>query len=142
MTQKRLSEESLLSLNSVKSDCVDYQVIGYTERLAEYMCASDIVVGKAGSNTIMETAHTGRPLIVFSEINRLEEITSRYWQKQNIVIRKKNPKKILEIIKDYVNNPQKLTEYFSLTERFRNYTGAEMAADRLYELLKTKYKNL
>lgn len=135
-------QESLLSLNSVKSDCVDYQVIGYTERLAEYMSASDIVVGKAGSNTIMETAFIGRPLIVFSEINRLEEITSKYWQKQNIIIRQRKPKKILEIIKGYIDNPQKLTDYFCATERFRNLTGAEMAADKLFELLKTKYQDL
>ena len=135
-------QESLLSLNSVKSDCVDYQVIGYTERLAEYMSASDIVVGKAGSNTIMETAFIGRPLIVFSEINRLEEITSKYWQKQNIIIRQGKPKKILEIIKGYIDNPQKLADYFCSTERFRNLTGAEMAADKLYELLKTKYQDL
>ncbi len=134
--------DSLLSMNEIKGENTDYHVIGYTERLAEYMCAADIVVGKAGSNTIMETAYAGRPLVVFSEINRLEEITSKYWQKQNIIIREKNPKKILKIVKDYINNPQKLTEYFSSTEQFRNHTGAEKAADELFKLLKSKYPEL
>ncbi len=131
--------ENMLKLQKYKKQGVDYKVIGFTDRLHDYITASDIVIGKAGSNTMMEVAFLSRPLVVYRMSSRLEEKTAEFFEKEKTAIRIKKPKKVVEFIKDAIDNPQKLATYTKNCNKYHKTLGAEQAADALYKLLKTKF---
>lgn len=134
--------DNLLAMTSLKDDSVDYKVIGYTDRLSEYMVCSDVIIGKAGSNTVMETARLGKPLIINREASRLEEITAVYAKAQGLALRIKSPKKISNLIKEWASDKRALKDFEINAKKFCVDTGAETVADALFELLKTKHPNL
>lgn len=129
---------NMVKLSKFKTSNVTYEVVGYTDKLHEYVTASDLVIGKAGSNTMMEVAHLSRPLIVYRESSRLEEKTAQFFEKENTARRIRNPKKIVKFIKDVQKNPEKLKSYTEGCAKYKDQNGAEQVADLLYELLKSK----
>ena len=129
----------LSSLTEYRDPLIEYTVIGFTDRMSEYMRASDLVVGKAGSNTIMECALFGVPLIIADESSILEELTAKYAVKENIAIREKRPQKVAELAEKFI------TGGISLSQKEKNeddLRGAELAADELFRLLKTRFPEL
>ncbi|MBQ3219344.1 MAG: hypothetical protein IJB32_01985 [Clostridia bacterium] len=134
--------DNMTKLSSIKGNSVDYEVIGFTERLHDYITASDIVIGKAGSNTMMEVAKLNRPLIVFRESSRLEEKTAEFFVKEETALRIRSPKKIVKFIDECIKNPEKLSTYTKNCCKYQDQTGATQVADLLFELLKTRFKDL
>ena len=51
-------------------------VKGYVTNLADYIAASDVVVGKSGPNQVFETLVQGRPIIISSFLANEKETTS------------------------------------------------------------------
>ncbi|WP_328425460.1 MGDG synthase family glycosyltransferase [Streptomyces sp. NBC_00443] len=47
-------------------------VMSFVENAWDYMIASDIIIGKAGPSTIMESAAAGRPILLTEEVGRQE----------------------------------------------------------------------
>ncbi len=129
---------NMLALEKFRTAECEYEVVGYTDKLHEFVTASDIVIGKAGSNTMMEVARLSRPLIVYRESSRLEEKTAKFFEKEKTAKRIRNPKKIVKFIKECIENPEKLKPYVENCVKYQDDSGAEKVADLLYDLLKSK----
>lgn len=110
-------------------------VIGFTEKLDEYMKASNLLVGKGGSNTIIESICLSLPMIVNAEVNALEKKTSAYWEKKGVLIREKKTSKIIKLIIESFNNKEFLNKYLENIKKYGKFDGAEKCADLLYETL-------
>ena len=108
-------------------------IFGFTTEIDKYIYASDLLIGKAGSNTVMESIYLQTPLIVYKETSKLEIETAKYWEKQGLLFREKNIDKIIAIIK---NNKQ-FENYQELSSNFCG-NGAEQVADELFEMIKNK----
>ena len=77
----------------------------FIDNLHEYMCVSNLAIGKSGLGTVMEAKYYGLPMIIFSEQSKVEQITAKYLSKNGIAIREHNHNKIVEIIrKDFEDN--------------------------------------
>ena len=113
-------------------------VTGFTDKLNEFMLASDLSIGKGGSNTIMESVYLGCPMIINAEASRLETETAKYRETQGLVIREKNPDRIVRFIKKCMSDKSVLESYRKNAEPFIRADGAEICADILFELLREK----
>ncbi len=122
---------------------VTLKVIGFTDRMGEYMKAGDICIGKGSANSVQECLYVGTPFIMNSSANKTEDRCIRHHAKYNLAIKAFKTKKVIEILK----NIEKDRNYYQYTidnfnEKFRTIGGAESAADSIYELLKTRFPNL
>lgn len=118
------------------------EAIGYTNRLNDYMIASDLVVGKGGANTLMEASYVYKPMIICDRANRLEEIIAKFGQKEGLAIIETKPKKVIQIIKDEIEGRTHFENFYESAKKYCDDTGAEKAADELFALLKTRYPEL
>ncbi len=112
---------------------------GFTDKLHEFMIASDIAIGKGGSNTIMESVYLGCPMIINAEASRLETETAKYRESQGLVIRVKNPDRIIDFIKKCITDKSVLENYKKRFKPFVQPDGAKICADLLYSLLQKKF---
>ena len=109
-------------------------VVPYTNEVQKYMRASDLIVGKAGPNTMFESVATLTPFFAISHIAGQEDgnldIIKRY--KIGYVEEKTNAatKKLKEIIE----NPKVLDKFTKDLRSLSNY--CQKAPDRLLNLLR------
>ena len=116
--------------------------MGFTDRISDYVLAADIMVGKAGSNTVMESLYLECPMIINAECNRLEEIITRRMLDDGLVMREHNPEKIVEMIEKFVRDDGELEKMKKKFLPFHDDTGAERAADEIFSLLQTRFPDL
>lgn len=133
--------DNMMALKKFKGEECDYEVVGFTDKLHEYVTASDVVIGKAGSNTMMEVARLGRPLIVYRESSRLEEKTAQFFEKEKTAVRIRRAKKIASLIEEWIKNPEKVATYTENCSKYNVDNGAEQVADLLFELLNDRKNN-
>lgn len=117
-------------------------VVGFTERLADYIRASNVVIGKSGMNTPMECIYLKTPMIICSEASRLEELTTKFFLEENLVVKQTSPKKIVRLVKELSNGLNLFSDEYENFEKYSNPYGAERCADELYKLLKTRFPEL
>jgi processive 1,2-diacylglycerol beta-glucosyltransferase len=104
--------------------------VGFVDNINEYFYACDIVVGKQGANTLMESIYLQRPCLI-SEILYTADCSARYLKDKGIGWSETNPETQVEIVKQCVENPD-----FERTmdERFRSLP-LRFGADAFAELL-------
>jgi len=79
---------------------IPMKVFGFTDKVHELMAESDIIVTKAGPGTIAEALATDLPIIITDWLPGQEEGNVEYVIKENVGRVSKDPKKIVEIIKE------------------------------------------
>jgi UDP-N-acetylglucosamine:LPS N-acetylglucosamine transferase len=84
---------------------IDLVVLGFTNRITEYLAASDIYAGKSGANSIAEPASLGVPIIVTKCATYIETGIKNYYVKNlrgamYIPSARRASKKICELAKD------------------------------------------
>lgn len=125
-----------------KESSVTLKLIGFTDDMATYIRAADVLIGKGGSNTVMEAAYIGCPMIMNACANELEEQMSKFCAKENIAVTEKNPDKAVELFKKLAADGDFYTRHVEEMKKFGDPTGAEKAADLLFELLKKRFPYL
>lgn len=109
--------------------------LGFVNNLQEYISASDLVIGKGGSNTICECMISSTPMVVNHFGGMLEKITAKYYMEecgQGVIITDK--KKLCEFVNRCAKDPSVLKQYADNTVNQRT-DGAEVMADLLYSHL-------
>ena len=120
----------------------DVTLLGFTDRLADYMHASDVAVGKGGTNTVMESVYLDCPIVINAEANRLEEITAAYCAKQGLAVREKNAEKVISFIERCMADGTVTEGFKTRFAAFKEKDGGEKCADLLFGLLKERFPNL
>jgi len=104
---KTLSE---MAEKRVWGDNLKVTVVGYVPNMEDYMAASDCVVTKAGPGTICEAMTKGLPTLLSFHLPGQEAGNFEYVAKHGFGTYCTNPKKIGQIVADWMNNPHKLAE--------------------------------
>ena len=136
------TEKAIREYEKIKSPSVGINVVPYTDKMAEYMRAADIVMGKSGSNTIMEAAYLSANMLISARASHLEEIAADWAVDEKIALCETKPEKIIEIIKNCIEDPDYMKNRLTGLDNYSDLNGAEIAADELYRLLKTRYPEL
>ncbi len=136
-------KSQLIALGKKMSSKVNMSVMGFTDKLAYYMKASDLLIGKAGYLTIREARYLDCPMVVNAAAHRLEELSANYAEKNCLAKKEYSKNGIIKTIKQCLENPEYLS---SQLVNISNYPdeklGSEKAADLLFDLLKTKFPHL
>jgi processive 1,2-diacylglycerol beta-glucosyltransferase len=106
----------------------------YTSKMNLYMNASDLVVGKAGPNTIFESVACGVPFFAVSHISGQEDGNLELIKKYNIGYAEENPIKIARILKLVIKKPSVLKGFNKSIGLLAQYNKGSQS--KLLELLK------
>ena len=133
------TNQSLYERLNVLSDKVSFKLVAlpYTDRVAEYIAAADLYVGKSGANSIAEPAALGVPIMITKCITYIEKNIRNYYVKDvkgamYIPSAHRAAKKILF----FSQNPDALFPYsHRLSELSESEFDAYATADLLWERL-------
>ena len=137
--EKLLAELSRLNCGK---NC-ELRPIGYTERMNEYIAAADLFCGKSGANTLSEATFAGVPQIITNYASGVEKLNGEYYVdgiKTAMKIFK--PKKVVDAIERFIDNPTELEPYRAAAEAQRQNYGAEQCARLIFELLCARFPEL
>ena len=95
---------------------ISYDVIGWTDRMHEYMGLADVVVSKPGGLTTTECLAVGTPLIAVSPIPGQEEQNAEYIVRNNLGLPAQTPDDLLYAIAT-IDKQQKKTEPMSSAKK-------------------------
>jgi UDP-N-acetylglucosamine:LPS N-acetylglucosamine transferase len=114
-----------------------FVITGYVSNLADYIAASDVVVGKSGPNQVFETLAEGRPIIISSFLANEKETTE--W-----VIRNRagwltrTPQGLARLLEKLAARPGLIREYEKSIRRLDIRSGAPEICEFLAGLLDGK----
>ncbi|MDE5789198.1 MAG: hypothetical protein K2H78_02150, partial [Clostridia bacterium] len=117
--------------------------VGYTDRMLEYMAAADLFCGKSGANTLIEATFAGVPQIITNYASGVEKLNCEYYVDEiKTALKIFKPKKVVDAIEKFINDPTKLAPLQAAAEAQRQNYGAEQSARLIYELLCTRFPEL
>ncbi|MBQ7375276.1 MAG: O-antigen ligase family protein [Clostridia bacterium] len=136
-TNETLCKQLTELAKSHPNDNVELVVLGFTEKIVEYIAASDLYVGKSGANSIAEPASLGVPIIVNKCSTYIETGIKNYYVRNlggamYIPSAKRAARKVLEL----AHNPEKLEPYRNnLLNTPDELYNAEASADLIWQSL-------
>lgn len=116
--------------------------IGFTERIFDYIAASDIFCGKSGS-IFAEVCFFGVPQIVTHYATNIEKHIGEFFIK-NVGSAEKifNSEKVADKIEEYLKDPSKLESFRRAAQTRLRRSGAEEAARYIFDLLCLRFPEL
>ncbi|MFB6225844.1 MAG: glycosyltransferase [Candidatus Paceibacteria bacterium] len=88
-------------IKNIKSpDHIHYKPLGWTDKIAQYMKVSEMVISKPGGMTTAECIKTKTPLLAFSPIPGQEELNAEYIIENNHGWLAKNEEDVMEKTKE------------------------------------------
>ena len=132
---KRLS-----SLTPTKE--VTFVPYGFTDEILKLEAASDIFCGKSG-NIIAESTFYGNPAIITKFATYTEQnIADHYINTVGCAIKQFSPKKTVELIKAFADDPSLMEPYRKAARDYRVNFGSEKAADIIWEEIASRFPEL
>jgi len=92
-------------LSQIAETRKNFKVIGFTEKVANFMKSSDILITKPGGSTITEALATAIPTIVFSPIPGIEEENARFLSDNQLGLWATDNKTLETAIHKLLKNP-------------------------------------
>jgi 1,2-diacylglycerol 3-beta-galactosyltransferase len=121
------------ALSSLQSGS-SLQVEGFVHEMEVWMRAADLIVTKAGPNTLAETFIAGRPLILYSAIPGQETGNVDYVVKHGAGIWAPQPEKSAEAVLALLNSPERRREMGQQARSLARPQAAATIAQNLYRL--------
>jgi processive 1,2-diacylglycerol beta-glucosyltransferase len=111
------------------------RVLGYTERMHEWMRAADLLVSKPGGLTTSEALVCGLPMVVVHPIPGHEARNSDWLLEHGAAIRVNHPRLLAHRVAGLLAEPRRLTRMRQAAAALGRPRAAEIIADDLLELL-------
>lgn len=90
---------------------IDFVILPFTKNIHQYMQASDLVIGKAGPNTLFESVATKTPFFATTHIHGLEEGSLDIIKNYKLGFVEEDPKKIVQKLAKIIQKPQILQKF-------------------------------
>lgn len=124
-------EKHLRRIISEKGENTVLEIRGFVTNVNEYLYASDLIVGRAGINTILEAIYAHRPFLI-TELVYIVKHSAEYVEKYKVGWNATGDvEKQINIIEDLACNPEKLCQ---MENNFRS-VPIEYNAKRLAEMV-------
>lgn len=108
--------------------------ISYTSDIHGYLRASDLVVGKAGPNTLFESVATLTPFFAISHLSGLEDGSLDIIKRYKIGYIEENPRLATQKLKEIIENPTVLGKFTKNLKSLSKF--CQGSGERLLALLK------
>lgn len=107
--------------------------IGFTDKLDEYMRACDIVVGKAGPNTIFESVACKRPFFATTHIAGQEDGNLDLIREYAIGFVEEKPMRAQKLLKSIIKNPSQLDKFAKPLEKLASKNA--LSGEKLHTII-------
>jgi len=97
------NKKMLSTINEEFKENKRVMALGYTNKISDYMAASEIVLTKPGGLTTTEISNMGRPFILTMPIPGCETYNAEYFEKRKMAIK-------CDILEEVIDNTKKLYE--------------------------------
>ncbi len=105
-------------------------VYGFTDQMAEFMHASDIVVTKAGPSTICEALAAGLPLVLFARLSGQESGNVPYVTGQGAGVWAPSPAEVVAALRRFIPaTPERESERRTMADNARRLARPNAATD-------------
>lgn len=112
------------------------------DSIFEYMAASDVFCGKAGS-MLSELTFFGVPQIITKYATLIEKNMAHYYLDYvKSAIKIFDEQAVVEKIEEFMSNPESMNEYVENAKKQRSNYGAEVAATKIFEVLCKRFPYL
>lgn len=111
-------QQSLASFSSSKAKIIP---LGYTKDLHLYMQAADMVVGKAGPNTLFESVACETAFFAITHIHGQEDGNLEIIKDYKIGIVEENTKKANQELEKLIQNPEKTASFTENIKKLKEY---------------------
>jgi hypothetical protein len=108
--------------------------IAYTDSMQLYLRASDLVVGKAGPNTIFQSVATLTPFFAISHVSGQEDGNLDIIKRYGIGYVEENPGLAVQKLRKIIENPKVLAKFTKKMEDLSDY--CQRSEEKLLTLLK------
>jgi UDP-N-acetylglucosamine:LPS N-acetylglucosamine transferase len=102
----------------------DLLPLPFTKEIAPFMAAADVVMGKAGPNTMFEAVTLGKPFIGTAYIPGQEEVNLEFIERHQLGWIALRPEAQRELIQALVNEPGRLQDRAASVQAYRNWNTA------------------
>lgn len=83
--------------------------VGFTTEMPAYLAIADLVIGKAGPNTIFETIAAKKPFIAITHITGQEDGNLELIREYKLGFVEENPLKVVKLLQSLLDHPARLT---------------------------------
>jgi UDP-N-acetylglucosamine:LPS N-acetylglucosamine transferase len=108
--------------------------VGYTDSMQFYLRAADLVVGKAGPNTMFQSAATLTPFFAISHISGQEDGNLDIIKRYGIGYVEENPRLATQKLKQIIDNPKILNKFTKNLKALSKY--CQGSGEKLLTLLR------
>lgn len=108
-------------------------VLGYVTNMADWMWASDVLVTKAGPNTIAEAVRCGLPIVLTGAIAGQEEGNVTFVQENGLGLVAKRPQEIVDAVSRLLTDPALVEAIRSAMKRVHRPRAAHEIARLILE---------
>ncbi len=108
---------------SNRNSSVRFSVVRFVDNIHEYMQASDLIIGKAGPNSLFESIACGIPFFALTHISGQEDGNLELIQEYALGYVEENPLKAIALLKDLAENPQHITKYAPSVQKMATYNN-------------------
>lgn len=116
-----------------KKSQVHIQVYGFVNNMQDYMAASDLVVGKAGPNSIFESVATHTPFFAATHIAGQEDGNLELIEEYNLGFVEENAMRASKLLKEIAEDPSRLDIFQDSIHQMATYNS--QSGKRLQRLL-------
>jgi 1,2-diacylglycerol 3-beta-galactosyltransferase len=89
---------------------MDTRILGFTRDMPDWLAAADVVITKAGSNSLAEALVRGLPTIIFDYVVGQEEGNPEYITQSGAGTFAPRPSQVVRTLRDWLAHPSKLVQ--------------------------------
>jgi UDP-N-acetylglucosamine:LPS N-acetylglucosamine transferase len=102
---------------------VSLRVVGFTKKMAKYMQAADLVIGKSGPNTLFETVATQTPFMAINYGGPQEKGNLEIIEEYNLGFVEIQPGKVWDRFKELLSNPSLFDSFNSSLKKMKKHNS-------------------
>jgi processive 1,2-diacylglycerol beta-glucosyltransferase len=111
-----------------KSSVVPIRVIGWTDRMADFIKSSDLVISKGGGAIVMETLAAGKPVFIPVFTPGQERGNAEFIKKYRLGFVESDFNKVKEIIRELASKPELISKIQNRVQKHSNPHSAKEIA--------------
>ena len=120
-----------------------FRPLGLVDNMLEVVASADVFCGKSGANTCAEACFFGLPQIITKYATTIERYIGRYYLNTvGNALKIFKPEKVADKIEEFLKSPELMEPYQNAAKAQRSNYGATECANRVFDLLCTRYPEL
>lgn len=112
---------------------IELNALSYTKKMHEYMRAADVVVGKAGPNTLFESIATRTPFFAITHVVGQEDINLEIIRDKNLGFVEENILKASKLFEEIIGNPTILKDFERSVDKMARHNS--QSGERLLKII-------